>query len=89
MVQSETPSFDELETVDTTPDDADDGDAEWLDLDAGEAVVGEIRALKPNCGEHNTTVIELARGLGDVVVMWSNPNFAWKRNSLRSRIATA
>ncbi len=62
MAQSETPSFDELETVDTTPDDADDGDAEWLDLNADENHVGEILALKPNCGEHYPSVIELTRG---------------------------
>ncbi|WP_135365881.1 hypothetical protein [Halosimplex halophilum] len=27
---------------------------------------------KPNCGQYDTTVIELARGLGDIVAMWSS-----------------
>jgi hypothetical protein len=31
-----------------------------------------IRAIKPNCGQYDTTVIELAGDLGNVVAMWSN-----------------
>jgi len=71
MATQDTPSFDDLETVDTS-DESDDYDTDWLDLESGESVVGEIRAIKPNCGQYDTTVIELARGLGDIVAMWSN-----------------
>jgi hypothetical protein len=37
------------------------------DLEPSESVVGEIRELTPNCGKYDTTVIELARGIGDVI----------------------
>jgi len=73
MAQSEMPSEDDFELIDPNDDFDDDGqDKDWLDLDAGEHVIGEIRDLNPNCGDNDTTVIELARGLGDVVLMWSN-----------------
>jgi len=71
MTTQDTPSFDDLETVNTS-DESDDYDTDWLDLEPGESVVGEIRAIKPNCGQYGTTVIELARGLCDIVAMWSN-----------------
>ncbi|WP_018258888.1 hypothetical protein [Halomicrobium katesii] len=71
MATQETPSFDDLEPVDTNTQD-DEYDSEWIELDQGEDVVGEIRDLTPNCGKYDTTVIELARGIGDVVAMWSN-----------------
>jgi hypothetical protein len=70
MATQETPSFDDLEPVDNST--SDDYDSEWIDLEPGESVVGEIRELTPNCGKYDTTVIELARGIGDVVAMWSN-----------------
>ncbi|SFR85737.1 hypothetical protein SAMN05216559_0130 [Halomicrobium zhouii] len=71
MAANDTPDFDDLEPVEINEQE-DDSDAEWLDLEPGESVVGEVRAVRPNCGQYDNTVIELARGLGDVVVMWSN-----------------
>lgn len=71
MAAQDTPAFDDLETVEAD-DDSDDYETEWLELDPGESVVGELRSINPNCGQYNTTVLELARGLGDVVTMWSN-----------------
>lgn len=71
MATQDTPSFDDLETVEAD-DDGNDYETEWIDLEAGETVVGEIRSVKPNCGQYDTTVLELARGLGDIVTMWSN-----------------
>lgn len=71
MSANDTPDFDDLDPVETNEQD-DDYETEWLDLEPGESVVGEVRAVRPNCGEYDNTVIELARGLGDVVAMWSN-----------------
>ncbi|MFY4815492.1 hypothetical protein ACOJIV_22755 [Haloarcula sp. AONF1] len=71
MASSKNPAFDEMAVV-TGDDNQYDDDGEWLDLEAGESVVGEIRAINENCGKHDTTVLELSRGLGDNVTMWSN-----------------
>jgi len=71
MATGETPAWEDLDPVETD-DENDDYDTEWLDLDPGEIVVGELRAVKPNCGKYDTTVLEIARGIGDVVTMWSN-----------------
>ncbi|GGN96725.1 hypothetical protein [Haloarcula pellucida] len=70
MATQETPSFDDLEPVESNSDD--DYDSEWIELEPGENVVGVIRDVVPNCGQYDTTVIELSRGIGDVVAMWSN-----------------
>lgn len=73
MAKSETPAFDDLEPVDATDsDEYSDDDGEWLDLERGESVVGEIRGVTPNCGDYDTTVLELAVGIGEVKPMWSN-----------------
>ncbi|MFA9516329.1 hypothetical protein ACERIT_03785 [Halopenitus sp. H-Gu1] len=72
MSTKKTPAFDDLDPVEANDDEQDEYDTEWLDLDPGENVVGEIRAVTPDCGDYNTTVLEIARGLGDVVCMWSN-----------------
>lgn len=71
MASSKNPNFDEMAVV-TGDDNQYDDDGEWLDLEAGESVVGELRAINENCGQHDTTVLELSRGLGDNVTMWSN-----------------
>lgn len=71
MATEDMPSDDEFTLVDGS-DDSSDYETEWIDVEAGESVAGEIRAIKPNCGQYDTTVIELARGLGDLVAMWSN-----------------
>ena len=72
MASSKQPSFDDMEVMNGNQSDYDDADDEWLDLEAGESVVGEIRTINEDCGKHNTTVLELSRGLGDNVLMWSN-----------------
>jgi len=84
MAAQDTPAFDDLAPVEANDDEQNDYETEWLDLDAGESVVGEIRAVKPNCGKYDTTVLEIARGLGDVVCMWSNGQIdrALKANDL-------
>ncbi|EMA25734.1 hypothetical protein [Haloarcula argentinensis] len=69
MATQETLSFDDLEPVDNSTDDY---DSVLIEPEAGESVVGEIRDLSPNCGKYDTTVIELACGISDVVAMWSN-----------------
>ncbi|ACO54897.1 ORF2 [Halorubrum pleomorphic virus 1] len=72
MSKSKTPNFDDMEVLDDTNDEYDDSESEWIDLDRGESVVGEIREINPDCGDYGTTVLELSRGLGDNVCMWSN-----------------
>lgn len=56
----------------TGPESDTDDDAEWIELDQGEEVVGELRNIKPNCGDYDTTVLRISRGPGDEVLMWSN-----------------
>lgn len=71
MATENLPSEEEFELVEADSD-SDDYETEWIDVEPGGSVIGEIRAVKPNCGKFDTTVIELARGLGDIVAMWSN-----------------
>lgn len=71
MATEETPSFDDLDPVEDPGTDTED-DAEWIELEPGESIVGELRSVRPNCGDYDTTVLEIARGLGDTVLMWSN-----------------
>lgn len=72
MASSQNPAFDEMDVVTGDDDEYDDEDTEWLDLERGESVVGEVRAVNKNCGKFDSTVLELSRGLGDNVTMWSN-----------------
>jgi len=67
--QDQSSDFDALEPVEVD-DDTDDEDAEWIDLDEGESVVGEIREIKENCGDYDSRVYKIARGLGDVCLLW-------------------
>jgi hypothetical protein len=67
--QDQTSEFDALEPVEPAADD-DDDDAEWIDLDAGDSVVGEVREIKDNCGEYGNRVSKLSRGVGDNILMW-------------------
>lgn len=61
--------FDDLKPVDT-PDD-DDEEAEWLDLDDGESVVGELREIRENCGEYGSRVYKIQTGIGEPVkLLW-------------------
>ena len=71
MATENLPSEEEFELVEADSD-SDDYETEWIDVEPGGSVIGEIRAVKPNCGKFDTAVIELARGLGDIVAMWSN-----------------
>ena len=68
MATNETPSFDDLTPVSNDFDD----EAEEIELEPGENVVGEIRELNTGLGEYNSTLIHIARGIGDVVKLWSN-----------------
>ena len=71
MAAQDTPAFDDLTPV-KPGNDYDDEEEGWIELDRGESVVGEIREISPNCGQYNTTVINLATGIGEVRPMWSN-----------------
>ena len=69
MASKEAPSFDDLEPV---ANDFDDDDAEQIQLEPGDSVVGEIRQIHTGLGEYDSTLLYIARGLGDVVKLWSN-----------------
>ena len=86
-MSTETPSFDEMETVDA-PDQSGDGDAEWIELDAGESVVGELRK-RQETQDYDNDVLEIARGLGDVVVMFSNGQIDRRLDSLADEYGSA
>lgn len=69
MASESAPSFDDLEPV---TNDFDDDDGEQIQLAPGESVVGEIRQIHTGLGEYDSTLLYIARGLGDVVKLWSN-----------------
>lgn len=69
MASERAPSFDDLDPV---ANDYDDDDVETLKLDPGESVVGEIREINTGLGDYDSTLLIIARGLGDVVKIWSN-----------------
>lgn len=63
MSSDQLPSADDFEFVGTSEES--DEETEWLELEAGEHVIDEVRDVRPNCGQHNTTVLELAPAPGD------------------------
>lgn len=69
MATENAPSFDDLSPV---ANDFDDEDVEQIRLEPGENVVGEIRQVHTGLGDYNSTLLYIARGLGDVVKLWSN-----------------
>ena len=69
MAAENAPSFDDLEPV---ANDFDDDDADLIKLEPGENVVGEIRQIHTGLGDYDSTLLYIARGLGDVVKLWSN-----------------
>lgn len=69
MASEQAPSFDDLDPV---ANDFEDDDAEQIQLEPGDNVVGEIRQIHTGLGEFNSTLLYIARGLGDVVKLWSN-----------------
>lgn len=73
MASESLPSIEDMKPVGVPDSDRDD-DAEWIDLEPGDSVIGEIREIKPNCGRYNSTVLKLSRGVGDTVLLWSKPH---------------
>jgi len=65
MATQKTPSVDDLEPVDTNRDH--EYDSEWIELDQAEPAAAEIRDRTLNCGKYDTTVMELAHAIGNVV----------------------
>ena len=86
-MSTETPSFDEMEPVEN-PDTSGDDDGEWIELDAGESVVGELRK-RQETEKYDNDVLEIARGLGDVVVMFSNGQIDRQLDSLADKHGSA
>jgi len=85
-MSSKTPSFDEMEAVDA-PDSSGEDDAEWIELEPGESVVGELRKRQET--SHDNDVLEIARGLGDVVVMFSNGQIDRRLDTLAEKHGSA
>lgn len=54
-------SFDDLETASV---DADDADTQWLDLESGDEIIGELVAVNTDCGEYDSRVYELKDEIG-------------------------
>ena len=69
MATEDTPSFDDLEPVQTA--DFDDDEAEWIDFEEGEIVTGDVVAVKENCGENDSRVYKLKTEVGHPpVLLW-------------------
>lgn len=62
--------FDEMQPKAGSSNDVED--EQWIELDPGESVVGELRDYQHDCGEYGSTVIRLATALGVERPMWSN-----------------
>lgn len=61
--------FDDLNPV-GSPNDEDE-EVEWVDLDDGESIVGELREVRENCGEHDSRVYKLATDIGEPLkLLW-------------------
>jgi len=57
MSTNETPSFDELDQVEATPETS---GSDWINLDTGEQFVGEITGFNPGAGGQNDAgVVEI------------------------------
>lgn len=65
-----TVDFDDLEPVESPAEN--DDDVPQVKLSPGENIVGEIREVTRDLPPHGNTLLHIARGLGDVVKMWSN-----------------
>jgi hypothetical protein len=70
MASEETQSgFDDLEPV-SSPD-YDEENVEWIDLEEGETIVGELREIRDNCGENNSRVYKIADEIGEPLkLLW-------------------
>jgi len=57
MSANETPSFDELDPVESAPETS---GSDWINLETGEEFVGEITAFNPGAGDENDAgVVEI------------------------------
>lgn len=70
MATEETPSFDDLDPVET-PNDNDD-DVPTINLDPGARLVAEIRHIERDVGKYGNSVLHMTRSDGELVKMWSN-----------------
>jgi len=86
-MSTELPSFDEMEPVEE-PDRSGDDDGEWIELEPGEAIVGELRK-RQETQKYDNDVLEIARGIGDVVVMFSNGQIDRQLDNLADKHGSA
>lgn len=57
-------------TVEQTMNDGDDGDDEWVDLDPGEHVRGEVVRIQPHTGQYDQVLYEFRVDVGETVLMF-------------------
>ena len=50
----------------------DDDDSEWIELDAGSYLLGEIRTLNPTAGQYDTGMIQISPAPGELKNLWLN-----------------
>ena len=50
----------------------DDDDSEWIELDGGESIAGEIRTLNPTAGQYDTGMIQISPAPGELKNLWLN-----------------
>lgn len=62
------PELEGFETVEANS--TDDSDAEWIDLEHGEHVMGEVAAIREDCGEYDNRVYEIIPEPGERVCFW-------------------
>jgi len=72
--QDDSGGFAALNPVETDYDEDDLGDDsdDWLDLEDGESVVGELRKVREDCGEYGSRVYRISLGPGEEKLMWGN-----------------
>ena len=49
-----------------------DDDTEWIELDGGESIAGEIRTLNPTAGQYDTGMIQISPAPGELKNLWLN-----------------
>ena len=81
MAAKELPSIEDMTEVES-PSNYSDDNAEWCELDDGESVVGEIRALNYDAGSYGTGMYQIAPAIGQLENYWLN-------NQIRARFKSA
>jgi hypothetical protein len=67
--EDQSSGFDDLEPVESP--DYEEEEVEWVDLEDGESIVGELREVRENCGDNNSRVYKIADEIGEPLkLLW-------------------